>query len=122
MSSKFYKYFFIWFVLNILVVITMDLALFMQTTPAMKDSSTLTKLLVTEFWATVQWVFAIPANRIGNKFLTVPQLGLSSYIFDFVGQIGSNMLWLNVPTTIDDYAAMVIIMIAMYISVYKVLG
>ena len=122
MSSKFYKYFFIWFVLNILVVITMDLALFMQTTPAMKDSSTLTKLLVTEFWATIQWIFAIPANRIGNKFLTVPQLGLSSYIFDFVGQIGSNMLWLNVPTTIDDYAAMVIIMIAMYISVYKVLG
>jgi uncharacterized protein (DUF486 family) len=64
----------------------------------------------------------IPANRIGNRFMSAAQVSLWSYIFDFLGQILSNMFWLKLPTTLDDYIAMVLIFTGMYISVYKVLG
>jgi len=113
------KRFIIWLSLNILIVILMDVALFNQTTPTMEKAPFLTKLGWAEFWATLEWVFVIPANRIGNLFLTAPQLSLSSYVFDFLGQIATNKYWLNVPTTLDDYIGMVIIFIAMSISAYK---
>ena len=45
------------------------------------------KLMATEFWASLQWLFIIPAARIGNKFLSAAQLGLASFVFDFLGQI-----------------------------------
>ena len=70
---------------NILIVALMDLALFHQTTPSMEHSTFLTKVKWAEFWATLEWIFVIPANRIGNLFLTAPQLSLSSYVFDFYG-------------------------------------
>ena len=47
--------FIIWIILNVLVVITMDLALFMQTTPEMKDATFLQKLKSSEMWATIEW-------------------------------------------------------------------
>ena len=47
----------IWFLLNIGIMIFMDLALFMQTTPAMKNASFLKKLGVSEFLATIEWMF-----------------------------------------------------------------
>ena len=112
--------FIIWLIMNILIVILMDLAMFYQTIPSMKKASFLTKVGWAEFWATLEWIFVIPANRIGNLFLTAPQLSLSSYVFNFMGQIVSNKYWLKVPTTLDDYVGMVIIMIGMYISAYKI--
>jgi len=54
--------------------------------------------------------------------MSAAQVSLWSYIFDFLGQILSNMFWLKLPTTLDDYIAMVLIFTGMYISVYKVLG
>ena len=112
--------FIIWLILNILVVALMDLALFHQTTPSMEHSPFFTKVKWAEFWATLEWIFVIPANRMGNLFLTAPQLSLSSYVFDFMGQIATNKYWLNVPTTIDDYAGMIIIFLGMGISAYKI--
>jgi uncharacterized protein (DUF486 family) len=103
-------------------MVFMDLALFMQTTPEMKNASFLKKLLVAEILATIEWVFIIPSNRLGNTFLTAAQVALTTFIFDFIGQIGTNMFWLKLPTTIDDYAAMIIIFIGMAISAYKVFG
>jgi len=94
----------------------MDLGLFTQTTPSMKDSSIYMKILVSEFWASVQWMFAIPATRISNLFLNPAQIALSSYIFDFLGQFWSNKFWLNLPTSLDDYIGMVIIFIGIYVS------
>ena len=85
---------FLWFVMNIIVVILMDVALFYQGTPAMKDATFTKKLLATEFFATLQWLFIIPSERIGNKFLTAPQLGLASFVFDFL--LTSNLSWLSV--------------------------
>ena len=112
----------LWFVLNIFIMVFMDLALFMQTTPGMKDASFLKKLLVSEALATIEWVFIIPANRIGNRFMSAAQVSLWSYIFDFLGQILSNKFWLHLPTTLDDYTGMILIMIGMTISSYRLLG
>ena len=58
----------IWLILNILVMIFFDLALFLQTTPQMKGASFLKKLGLSELLATIQWMFLIPAHRVGNKF------------------------------------------------------
>ena len=110
----------IWLVLNLLVVAAMDAALFYQGTPGMKNASFTHKLLVTELFATIQWFGIIPASRIGNTFLTAAQLGLASFVYDFIGQIVTDIFWLKVPITVDDWAAMLIILSAMYVSVYRV--
>lgn len=112
----------IWLILNIIIMITMDIALFQQTTSDMKNAPFLKKLVFSEFWATLEWFAVIPAQIIGNRILTAPQLNLSSFVFDFIGQIATNSLWLNIPTTVDDYAAMVIILLAMVISTYRIFG
>ena len=112
----------LWVLLNIGIMVFMDLALFMQTTPQMKNASFLKKLGVAELLSTIEWMFIIPANRIGNRFMSAAQISLWSYIFDFLGQILSNIFWLKLPTTIDDYAGMILILIGMYISQYKILG
>jgi uncharacterized protein (DUF486 family) len=111
-----------WLILNIGIMVFMDLALFAQTTPSMKNASFLKKLGVSELLATIEWMFIIPANRIGNRFMSAAQVSLWSYIFDFLGQILSNTFWLKLPTTLDDYIAMMMIFAGMYVSVYKVLG
>ena len=85
----------------------------------MKNSGFMKKLAMSEFWATIEWMFLIPANRIGNRILTAAQVNLSSFVFDFLGQIATNKFLLDMRTTIDDYAAMGLIMFGMYISVYK---
>ena len=109
-----------WLLLNIMVVIFFDLALFIQTTPGMKHSGFLKKLGVSELLATIEWIFLIPANKIGNLFLTAPQITLSSFIFDFMGQIFSDKFWLGHGTSVDDYAAMIIICVGMIISTFKI--
>ena len=116
------RMFLLWLSLNIIVVALMDLALFSQTTPDMKKASFLKKVGISELWATLQWVFLIPAHKIGNTFLSAVQISLASFLFDFLGQIVSNIFWLKVPTTIDDYTAMVIILLAMYAAKIKLFG
>jgi len=105
-----------------MVALTMDFALFTQTTDSMKNANMFEKLLSSEFWASVEWMFVIPAQRIGNTFLSAPQLALSSYVFDFLAQLWSNAFWLNKPTTLDDYIGMILIFIGMYVSKYIVFG
>jgi uncharacterized protein (DUF486 family) len=112
----------IWVILNVYVILTMDLAMFMQTTPEMKYAGFLKKLGVTELFATLEWIGLIPANRLGNRVLSAAQVSLSSFVFDFLGQIVSNRYWLKLPTTLDDYIGMGIILAAMGISTYKVFG
>ena len=112
----------LWLILNCAIGLTMDFALFTQTTPAMKDASIFAKILSSEFWASIEWMFLIPANRIGNKFLTAAQISLSSYVFDFLAQLWSNFYWLKLPTTIDDYVGMILIFFGMYASKYTLFG
>jgi uncharacterized protein (DUF486 family) len=111
-----------WLFLNIMIGLTMDLALFTQTTSDMKDAGMHMKILSSEFWATIEWMFVIPANRIGIRFLNPAQLSLSSYVFDFLAQLWSNTFWLKLPTSIDDYAGMLIILFGMYASKMKLFG
>ena len=107
-----------WLFLNIMIGLTMDFALFTQTTSDMKDSGILAKMLSSEFWATIEWMFVVPANRIGNTFLSAPKISLSSYVFDFLAQLWSNAFWLKLPTTIDDYVGMLLILFGMYAAKY----
>jgi len=122
LTSSIIKIALLWLVLNIMTGLTMDLGLFTQTTSSMKDATIYMKILVSEFWASIQWMFAIPANRIGNLFLNPAQIALSSYIFDFLAQLWSNKFWLKLTTTIDDYIGMVIIFAGMYVSKMKTFG
>uniref|UniRef100_A0A6C0KM88 Uncharacterized protein n=1 Tax=viral metagenome TaxID=1070528 RepID=A0A6C0KM88_9ZZZZ len=112
----------LWLILNIIIGLTMDFALFTQTTPDFKDAGIFPKLLSSEFWASIEWMFVIPANRIGNTFISAAQLSLSSYVFDFLAQLWSNSYWLKLPTTIDDYAGMILIFFGMYSSKYIIFG
>ena len=114
------KLFIFWLFLNVVVAITMDLAFFVNNMDFMKNSGFAKKLAMSEFWATIEWMFLIPANRIGNLILSAAQVNLSSFVFDFLGQIATNAFLLKMPTTIDDYAAMGLILFGMYISVYKI--
>jgi uncharacterized protein (DUF486 family) len=111
-----------WVFLNLLVVLCMDLAFFMQTTFSSENATLFNKLLTTEFWATMEWLVLIPAQRIGNTFLNPAQLNLSSFVFNFIGQYFTNNYWLKIPTTLDDYAGMAIILFAMYLSKMRLIG
>jgi uncharacterized protein (DUF486 family) len=105
-----------------MIGLTMDFALFTQTTPGMKDANIFSKILSSEFWASIEWMFLIPANRIGNTFLSAAQISLSSYVFDFLSQLWSNTYWLKLPTTIDDYVGMFLILFGMYASKFTLFG
>ena len=111
-----------WLFLNIMIGITMEFALFTQTTSAMKNANIYEKILTSEFWASVEWMFVIPMQRIGNTFLNPAQLSLSSYVFDFLAQLWSNTYWLKLPTTVDDYVGMGLILFGMYASKYVIFG
>ena len=112
----------LWLFLNILIVIAMQFALFMQTTDVLKTASMVEKIITSEFWATVQWVFVIPAQRLGILFFNPAQLAMSSYIFNFISQIFSNAFWLKLPTTIDDYVGMGIILLGLYFAKFRFFG
>ncbi len=100
----------------------MDFALFTQTTTSMEHDNIIIKIITSEFWATIEWVFSIPSVRIGITFLNPAQIVLASYIFDFLAQIWSNIFWLKLPTTMDDYIAMIIILFGVYTSKARLFG
>jgi uncharacterized protein (DUF486 family) len=112
----------LWLFLNIIIGITMEFALFTQTTSAMKNASIYEKILTSEFWASIEWMFVIPMQRIGNTFLNPAQLSLSSYVWDFIAQLWSNTYWLKLPTTVDDYTGMALILFGMFASKYVIFG
>ena len=112
----------LWVLLNILVVVTVMLAMFLQTTFKGADATAYNKLLASEFWATMEWLFVVPMQRIGYTFLNPAQMALSSYVFQFLGQLFSNQFWLNIVTTIDDYVGMILILFGMAVSKFVLLG
>ena len=112
----------LWIFLNIMVGITEQFALFTQTTSGMENTSFFEKLITSEFWATIEWAFVVPLQRVGYKFLNPAQLSLSSYAWNFIAQLWSNKYWLKLPTTVDDYAGMAIILFGMYVAKFTVFG
>jgi len=111
-----------WLILNILTSVFSQIGLFMQTLPFLENEPYLIKLLHSQFWATIQWSFAVPMFRIGSHFLNPAQLFLFTFVINFIVVIISNKIWLNIGNNIGDYVTMIIFFIAMYISKTKFFG
>lgn len=112
----------LWIVLTSLSLIFQDLALFLQTKEFMVNDSLISKIINNQFFATILWSLAIPATRLGVQIMGIIKLTMISYLFLFGGQIISNHVWLNEPTTVDDYASIVVVIFGLLISTYKVFG
>ena len=98
------------------------LSLYLQLSPQFKDKSFIEKLGLSELFACIELIFIIPLLRIGHTFLSPSQLTLFSFGFMFIGQIIADSYLLNVTTSLDDYIAMIIVMIGLFVSLYKVFG
>jgi uncharacterized protein (DUF486 family) len=112
----------IWIILHICILITNQLALFLQNSEINIKRPFYVKILISEFWASIGWVFIIPSQKLGFQFLNPLQLALFQYTVSFIAQIISNKFWLNVANTYDDYLAMIIIILAMIVSKIKIFG
>uniref|UniRef100_A0A6C0B0J0 Uncharacterized protein n=1 Tax=viral metagenome TaxID=1070528 RepID=A0A6C0B0J0_9ZZZZ len=112
----------VWLFLNVIVAVAVMLAMFLQTTLKGGDATIYNKLVTSEFWATIEWAFIVPMQRLGYTFLNPAQLALSSYVFQFLGQIFSNEFWLHIHTTIDDFIGMILIFLGMAVSKFVLLG
>jgi hypothetical protein len=112
----------LWIGLTIISMALQDIALFLQTTQARVNDTLLEKIIANEFWATLMWCVAIPALRIGVSIMNPIKLTIASYLFLFGSQIVTNTVWLHVPTTIDDYASIGVVVVGLLISTYKVFG
>jgi len=99
-----------------------DIALFLQTTKERINDTIFEKILANEFWATAMWCVAIPAMRIGYSIMNPIKLTIASYLFLFGSQIVTNTFWLHIPTTIDDYVSICIVVGGLLVSTYKVFG
>lgn len=112
----------LWVGLTSISMALQDIALFLQTTKAHVNDTLLEKIIANEFWATAMWCVAIPAMRIGVSIMNPIKLTIASYLFLFGSQIVTNTFWLRIPTTIDDYASIVVVIFGLLISTYKVFG
>jgi hypothetical protein len=99
-----------------------DIALFLQTTKERVNDTIYEKIIANEFWATAMWCVAIPAMRIGVSIMNPIKLTIASYLFLFGSQIVSNTFWLKIPTTIDDYASILVVIFGLLVSTFKVFG
>ena len=112
----------LWITLTIMSMIVQDIALFAQTREYMINDSLFQKIIANQFFATLLWSFAIPAVRIGYTIMNPLQLTMFSYLFLFGSQIVTNYVWLNEPTTVDDYISIVIVICGLLVSSYKIFG
>ena len=112
----------LWLLLTTIATVLQEIALFLQTTKARINDTLFEKIIANEFWATCMWCVAIPAMRIGVSIMNPIKLTIAGYLFLFGSQIISNTFWLHVPTTIDDYVSIGIVVCGLLVSTYKVFG
>ena len=112
----------LWLGLTTISVALQEIALFLQTTKERVNDTLIEKIIANEFWATAMWCVAIPAMRIGITIMNPIKLTIMSYLFLFGSQIVSNTFWLKVPTTVDDYVAILIVIVGLLVATYKVVG
>ena len=117
-----FKYILLWVFLNSILIVLFEFALFYQLTPEVIDKSFTHKLIFTELFATLEWMFLIPAIHVGNNFLSVIQITLASFIYSTIGQLGANYYILNQPVELDDYIGILIIFIGILVSTFKIIG
>jgi len=112
----------IWIILNILILVTGQLSAYLQVNKEFVEKSFLYKVLLTEFFASFQWIFVIIYMRLSYTFLTPVEISLYSYITSFIGQILSNKFLVDQETTFYDYISILLILIGAYITSTKVFG
>ena len=115
MNSGVIMLFIFWSFLNIMISITLNYALYAQL--ELGINSFWEKLLHSEFWASIEWIFLIPAQVIGYSFFTPIQLSLTSFGFEYLTQllfVIYNGLQKNI--TLDEYVGLFIILFALYAS------
>ena len=112
----------LWLLLTTIATVLQEIALFLQTTKARMNDTLFEKIIANQFWATCMWCVAIPAVRIGITIMNPIKLTILGYLFLFGSQIVSNTFWLHVPTTIDDYVSIGIVIFGLLISTYRVFG
>ena len=112
----------LWLFLTTISTTLQEIALFMQTTKAHINDTLFEKIVANQFWATCMWYVAIPAMRIGVSIMNPIKLTIAGYLFLFGSQIISNTFWLHVPTTLDDYVAIGVVVCGLLVSTYKVFG
>jgi len=112
----------LWLGLTSVSMALQDIALFLQTTKERVNDTIYEKIIANEFWATAMWCVAIPAMRIGVSIMNPIKLTIASYLFLFGSQIVSNTFWLKIPTTIDDYASILVVIFGLLVSTFKVFG
>lgn len=98
------------------------IALFQQSRPEMASASYLEKLLASEFWVSVQWCFAIVAFKLGYQTFSAPQLFLVQYAVGFGVQLLANRYWLHEAETVDHYITMALMVAALFMAKFKLLG
>ncbi len=116
------KLFMKWFILTVLASLSSQLSLFLQTTEGFKNAPYAEILLTTEFWASLQWAFALPAFRLGTQLLSAPQIYLAGYLIGFATQIFSSFFIFKSKITVDDYVTILIMLSALIISKFKLVG
>jgi len=112
----------IWFILNIIISTTGELATYLQINKNFVGKSFYYKVLLTEFFASFQWIFVIIYLRLSYTFLTPVEISLYSYLFAFIGQILSNKFLIKQTTYFYDYISMLLVLLGAYITSYKVFG
>jgi hypothetical protein len=112
----------LWIFLNICVIILLQLQTYMESRPGMKEELLINKIKKEELFALLELIFLIPIIKVGMTFMTIAQTTLISFILLFISQIFADSILFEIPMSLDDYIAIIMIIGATYISLYRILG
>lgn len=111
-----------WIFLNICVMLLLQLQIYMESRPSMKEELLINKIKKEEIFAILELIFLIPIIKVGMTFMTIAQTTLISFILLFISQIFADSILFEIPMSLDDYIAVIIIIGATYISLYRIVG
>lgn len=111
-----------WIFLNICVIILLQLQIYMESRPGMKEELLINKIKNEEIFSILQLLFLIPIIKIGMSFMTIAQSTLISFVLLFISQVFADSILFEIPMSLDDYIAMIMIIGAIYISLYQIVG
>lgn len=72
--------------------------------------------------ALVEYMFQVPANRIGHEVLSAAQLRVVAEFFTLAAFLAFSTLYLKEPVTLSTVASFVLILAAVAVAVFKPLG
>lgn len=111
-----------WIFLNICVILLLQLQIYMESRPGMKEELLINKIKKEEIFAILELIILIPIIKVGMSFMTIAQTTLISFILLFISQIFADSILFEIPMSLDDYVAVIMIIGATYISLYRIVG